>query len=133
MGSIYTGPQGLSRNPDFSTQKEGKMKKDKKGNPSPKTARGARKPRPQRPFRLEVGKTYENRTGKLVVDIVARLPGGEGIEFEGRIVRGRWGNCGGFWFANGTYHPADLVWREGWRDLVREVSKPSQSRKVRAK
>jgi hypothetical protein len=50
--------------PDF---EGGEMKKGKKrGTPTPKTATGARKTAPKRtkkPFRLEVGKTYETREG----------------------------------------------------------------------
>lgn len=126
--------------PDFGV----KMKKKavKKGTPSAKTLRGRRsapskKPRKvmvrgkvghrmvvKKPFRLEVGKTYENRVGTLRVKIVQAGPNyNPAFAFEGVLLvqPEGWNKYGQYWHENGLYHRKDLIGREPWRDLIREV------------
>jgi hypothetical protein len=92
------------------------VKTKKKGVPSPK-ARGAktRRKAPEKPFRLEVGKTYENKTGDLRVKIARKHPSYT-YPMNGKVLAGQaWLNDwteAGWYFENG---PGDK------NDLVREV------------
>jgi hypothetical protein len=92
----------------------------KKGNPSPRKAqgRGAQK-RIEKPFRLEVGKTYETRNGKFVAKIVAYVDAyfTHKGEWVGPAPEGSWDPTYEWFRPDGrtkTEHPLA-------RDLVREV------------
>jgi hypothetical protein len=125
-----------SRNPDF----EGK--KSKRGTPTPRRAPGARKAAPKRtkkPFRLEVGKTYENRNRTVRVKITEDL--GEAFPYPFHRMRGTlrkgvrvWSRYGEAWHVSGQFHdPASVSNPEKWRDLIREVRQPKAPVARRAK
>lgn len=104
----------------MSTKIEKGKKKVKKGNPSPKKAQGARKPRPSKPFRLEVGKTYVTRNGKYRVEIFDAA----GCPYW--PFRGRWiGQGPGLFGSQCTFSHKGRIYLEDSEpepsDLVKEV------------
>ena len=112
------------------------MKKAKKKikAPSAKTLRG-RRSAPSKPFRLEVGKTYETEDGSIRVKIVSiELDLHPSWAATGKVVNGDVRGYGAYWHADGLYHPKNEVCREAWLDLVREVKPPKAPiRKARVK
>ena len=94
-------------------------------------AKAAKPPvkRKAKPFRLEVGKTYETRDGRVTTRILREtsMPGTNAMAGEILSGAGRWKNNGAFWSVSGVYHGLDVPKPEKWRDLVREV-KPKPRR-----
>lgn len=84
----------------------------------------------KKPFRLEVGKTYENKSGSIQVKIERESGGIPLFPMVGKVLSTSADKpCFCKWTRTGGY----LADMDCPYDLVREVSKPSQSRKARAK
>lgn len=92
----------------------------------------------KKPFRLEVGKTYTNRSGSMVVQIIERDPDPDSPywEFRGASIKGAGKVMGGHslaWKEDGVWRDPEYQWVKS-RDLVREfrsakrTAKPSKKK-----